>query len=328
MGPADDAAPQPRIILGRYRIEKTLGRGGMGEVLLAHDELLNRPVALKRLDPQGDDRDARRRGILREARRASAISDRRIASIYDVVDLDDEVVLVMEYVDGVTLRRRMADPVPIEEFWNLATQCVEGVAAAHAHGVIHRDIKPENFMVTPAGQVKVLDFGIAKRADVDGETTTTTGSDSRSGRVAGTPHYMAPEAHLGGAVDERTDIFSLGVVFYELLTSRRPFEGGNYAVVVNQVLNTPPPPVATLNPAVGWELSRVVDGMLAKNQADRIPSAAELLRRMKSARPRSNASRAKPRSRRACVRRTPSSCSTSAPAPTARSTTPWSCSTG
>ncbi|MEO5616218.1 MAG: protein kinase [Candidatus Eisenbacteria bacterium] len=272
------------MLLGRYRIERTLGRGGMGEVLLAHDDLLNRPVALKRLDPQGADRESRRRGILKEARRVSAITDRRIASIYDVVDLEDEVMLVMEYVNGITLRQRMADPVSLDEFWSLATQCVEGLLAAHAHGVIHRDIKPENLMLTAGGQLKVLDFGIARRIAVEGENATMPGSDSHSYRIAGTPHYMAPEAHMGGVVDERTDIFSLGVVFYELLTARRPFEGSNYAVVVNQILNSTPPPVAERNPAAGAELSGLIEDMLAKKLDERIATAGEVMERLAAAR--------------------------------------------
>ena len=129
--PAGDAASSPgRIIVSRYRVEKILGRGGMGEVLLAHDTLLNRRVALKRLRSNGAEGTSRRSAILKEARRASQINDRRIASIYDVLDLEDEVLIVMEYVDGFTLRQRMARPIPIEDFWDLSMQCVEAVGAA------------------------------------------------------------------------------------------------------------------------------------------------------------------------------------------------------
>src|SRR5258706_3448082 len=131
--PAGAASPQDPIG-GRYRIEKLLGRGGMGEVLLAHDTLLNRRVALKRLLASGADHAQLRASILKEARRASQISDRHIAAIHDVLDLNDQVVLVMEYVDGVTLRERMRQPVSLDAFYDLATQCVEGMAAAHAHG--------------------------------------------------------------------------------------------------------------------------------------------------------------------------------------------------
>ena len=169
-------------------------------MLLAVDTLLHRRVALKRMLPTGADHARLRSSILKEARRASQINDRHIAAIHDVLDLDDQVILVMEYVEGVTLRERMATPISLEEFWDIATQCVEGMAAAHAHGVIHRDLKPENLMVTREGLVKILDFGIAKRVGADAATTTTS-IDSLTGAIAGTPQYMAPEAHLGGVVD-------------------------------------------------------------------------------------------------------------------------------
>jgi eukaryotic-like serine/threonine-protein kinase len=280
---AGRAKPLPRTILGRYRIEKRLGKGGMGEVLLARDELLDRLVALKQVIPSGEDPSHGRRAMLKEARRASQINDRRIASIYDVLELDGEIVLVMEFVEGVTLRERMTEPLLLEQFWPLALQCVEGVAAAHAHGVIHRDLKPENLMVTPAGEIKFLDFGIAKRS---GTSTVFTGTltDSRALDVAGTPQYMAPEIHLGARADERTDLFSLGVIFYELLTGNRPFEGTTYAIVVDRILNVVPTPVVDLNPPAGDALSRVVDRMLAKDPAERIASAGELRERLEAAR--------------------------------------------
>jgi tetratricopeptide (TPR) repeat protein/tRNA A-37 threonylcarbamoyl transferase component Bud32 len=273
--PEGSRVPQPGAILGRYRIERTLGRGAMGEVLLAHDTLLHRRVALKRLLPTGEDRAQQRSATLREARRASQINDRHIAAIHDVLELDDQIVLVMEYVDGVTLRQRMAEPVSLEAFRDLASQCVEGMAAAHAHGVIHRDLKPENLMVTREGQVKILDFGIARRSG-GGEGGITTSADSLASDVAGTPAYMAPEAHLGGTVDQRTDIFALGAVFYELLTRRRPFEGSTYAAVVNHVLNVEPPPVAELNPEAGPGWSAVVARMLAKDPERRFATSRDL----------------------------------------------------
>ena len=282
--PGQAAVPQGRVLIGRYRIEKTLGQGGMGEVVLALDTLLNRRVALKRLHPTGEDRKSLRNSILKEARRAGQINDRRIASIYDVLDLEDEIVLVMEYVEGMTLRQRMAEPVPLETFWEIANECVEGLAAAHAHGVIHRDIKPENLMLTGNGQIKILDFGIARRTESASPTTTLTSGESTSQRIAGTPQYMAPEAHLGATIDERTDIFSLGVVFYELLTTRRPFEGATFAAIVDQVLNATPPPVTETNPAAGFALSGTVAKMLAKQPAERIATLPEVKEQLARAR--------------------------------------------
>jgi tetratricopeptide (TPR) repeat protein/tRNA A-37 threonylcarbamoyl transferase component Bud32 len=277
------ATPQGGAALGRYTIERTLGQGAMGEVLLARDTLLHRRVALKRLLPTGEDRAQQRAAILKEARRASQINDRHVAAIHDVLELDDQIVLVMEYVDGVTLRQRMAEPVSLDAFWDLATQCVEGMAAAHAHGVIHRDIKPENLMLTRDGQVKFLDFGIARRSGtLEGRITTTT--ESLASDIAGTPQYMAPEAHLGGTVDQRTDIFALGAVFYELLTTKRPFDGTTYAAVVDRVLNVDPPPVSDLIPAAGLELSNVVASMLAKNPAQRLASSRDLMERLERVR--------------------------------------------
>ncbi len=282
MPPPDDKTPDSanvpgRILLERYRIERPLGAGGMGEVLLAHDELLHRRVALKRLRTGGDDSAARRHAILKEARRLSQASDPRIAAIHDVLELDGDVLLVMEYVEGTTLREHMTRPLSPAEFWPLALPCVEALAAAHAHGLIHRDIKPENLMVTPEGSVKILDFGLAIRApQVD--TTTPTMTQTQAPRVAGTPVYMAPEAHLGKPMDERADLFSLGVVFYEMLTGTRPFVGDTYAAVLGMTLVATPLPVDERNPAVGGPLSQVVAKLLAKDPAARHRSAAGLLR--------------------------------------------------
>ena len=278
MDSTDAAGASSGVLLGRYRIEGTLGRGGMGEVLLAHDQLLHRRVALKRVIPQGDDRETIRRAVLREARRASRIGDRHVIQIFDVVELPDEVMLVLEYVEGVTLRERLKQRLALDDFWRLAPQCVAGVAAAHAQDVIHRDIKPENFLVTPAGEVKVLDFGIARRSDPGpGVTTsTTTRSDSTWGNLSGTPAYMAPETFLGEPVDGRADIFALGVVFYEMLAGKRPFEGDQFAVIANAVLNSAPAAVRELNPEVSPSLSNLVSAMLAKKPAERVASAAEL----------------------------------------------------
>ena len=149
-GAGSDATGCPgHVLLGRFRVEKVLGRGGMGEVLLAHDTLLQRKVALKHLRTDGAQGADRRSAMLKEARRASQVGDRRIAAIHDILDLGDDVLLVMEYVEGSTLREHLKEPFPLERFWELSSECLEALGSAHAHGVIHRDIKPENLMLDP-----------------------------------------------------------------------------------------------------------------------------------------------------------------------------------
>jgi serine/threonine-protein kinase len=281
------------VLLGRFRIEKVLGRGGMGEVLLAQDTLLHRRVALKRLRPDGShgaaDAESRRSALLKEARRASQVSDRRIAAIHDVVELGDDVLIVMEYVEGQTLRERLREPLPLELFWELSGQCLGALGAAHAQGIIHRDIKPENLMLTRAHEIKILDFGIARRSEgsagaaAPGEITITV--DALRG-PAGTPAYMAPETHYGGRIDERTDLFSLGAVFYEMLTARNPFAGDAIDTILDHVMNRAPAPVSELNPAVPAALSRVVAKMLARDPAQRYASCEAVAAALTAARAR------------------------------------------
>jgi tetratricopeptide (TPR) repeat protein len=176
----------------------------------------------------------------------------------------------------------MTGPVPLPEFWPLATQCLEALAAAHAHGVIHRDIKPENLMLAADGQIKILDFGIARRTKTPGASAATaataTATMTAGGRsIAGTPQYMAPEAHYGGPIDQRTDIFSLGVVFYELLTGLQPFAGPSLEAVFQRVMTATPRPVAEVSPDVGGELSDAIAKMLAKEPAHRQASCREVM---------------------------------------------------
>ncbi|MBI4466450.1 MAG: tetratricopeptide repeat protein [Acidobacteria bacterium] len=264
--------------VGRFAIRARLGGGGMGEVYRAEDSKLRRPVALKRVAPQLRADDRYRQRLLKEAERASALSDAHIAGIYDVLEQDSELFLVMEYVEGETLRQRLARPLSVAEFLETGMQCAEALVAAHARGIVHRDLKPENIMLTPTGQVKILDFGVAKRLPRPEETASTETLESATGGgLSGTPAYMAPEALLEKETDGRADIFSLGVVFYEALTGRHPFRAGSFLGTSDRILHETPAPLTELNPRAPAELERMVAKMLAKRPEERYATAADLL---------------------------------------------------
>jgi eukaryotic-like serine/threonine-protein kinase len=265
--------------VGRFVIRSKLGAGGMGDVYYAEDTKLQRPVALKRVNQKlRSDPEARRR-ILREAQRASALSSEHIASVYDVVEDSDELFLVMEYVEGVTLRRRLqgAGRLTLDAFFHVAVQCAEALAEAQQKGIVHRDLKPDNIMLTGADHVKILDFGLAQRLPIADPMALTASAESQSLGCAGTPGYMAPEVLLEQEVDGRADIFSLGVVFYEMLTGRHPFETKKLIGTADHILHHQPPPVGELVSGVPEELERVVGRMLAKDPQARYASAADLL---------------------------------------------------
>jgi len=196
--------------------------------------------------------------------------------VYDVLEENGEIFLVMEYIEGQTLRQRLAEPLSIEEFLGIAVQCTSALAAAHERGIIHRDIKPENIMLTPDGHVKILDFGVAKRLP-HRDDLTTMDSTSPGGSFSGTLAYMAPEVLLEKQPDHRADIFSLGVVFYEVLSGRQPFRGESFLATSDCILHESPAPLRQLNPKAPAELERIVAKMLAKNPAERYATAADLL---------------------------------------------------
>jgi len=286
---ADPVADLTGTTVGRFTVRVRLGAGGMGEVYRADDTKLKRSVALKRMAPHLR-ADARyRQRFLKEAERASRLTDQHIAGLYDVLEEGGETFLVMEYVEGETLRQRLARPLPIEEFLAIAGQCAEALVAAHQKDIVHRDLKPENIMLTPAGQVKVLDFGVAKRLPRPDETADTAGLDSvrsTAGGLSGTPAYMAPETLLEKEADGRADIFSLGVVFYEALTGRHPFRAASFVATSDRILRESPAPLLELNPRVPAELERIVAKMLAKRPDQRYQTAADLLVDLRALAPR------------------------------------------
>ncbi len=263
--------------VGRFAIHARLGQGGMGEVYRADDTKLKRLVALKRMAPRLQSDGVYRHRFLREAQYASALTDQHIASIYDVLEANNEIFLVMEYVEGKTLRQRLAKPLSIEQFLEIAVQCAAALTAAHQRGIAHLDIKPENIMLTEAGQVKILDFGVAKQLPRLDDVVTMETLAAEGGSGAGTPAYMAPEVLLEKAADHRADIFSLGVVFYEALTGRHPFRAAGVLGTSNRILHEAPTPLRQVNPKVPAELERIVAKMLAKNPAERYSTAADLL---------------------------------------------------
>ena len=258
----------------RFAIRARLGSGGMGEVYLADDTKLKRSVALKRMAPRVQADEHYRRRFLKEAESASRLSYEHIASVYDVFEENGEIFLVMEYVEGQTLRQRLASPLALDEFLEIAGQCAAALAAAHDRGIVHRDIKPENIMLTPAGQVKVLDFGVAKRLPPAEESLTV---DNLAGTgLSGTLGYMAPEVLLHKKPNGRADTFSLGVVLYEALTGHHPFLATTLVGTCDRILHDTPRPISQFNPRVSPELERVVTKMLRKDQGDRYATARDL----------------------------------------------------
>jgi len=266
--------------LSHFRITDKLGEGGMGEVYLATDTRLDRQVALKIL-PDEVAGDADRRGRFEaEARAASAINHSNITAIYDVGEDGGVHYIVMEFVDGDDLSARMATSALDErEIVRIGEQVADALAEAHAVGITHRDIKPANVMVTSRGQVKVLDFGLAKLRSGDEDPIdegAPTQTMTQPGVVMGTVRYMSPEQALGKSLDARSDIFSLGIVLYELTTGQAPFVGETSAETITKISRDEPIPVRELNTGVSAELERIVRKCLEKDPSRRYQSSREL----------------------------------------------------
>ncbi len=266
--------------LGPYEIVAPLGAGGMGEVYRARDVRLDRIVAVKILPPELAVDERYRQRFEREARAASALSHPHIAHVYDVGEQDGTHFIAMEYVEGENLRELSArGPLEVERLVELGAQMAAALEEAHVHGIVHRDIKSANAVVTPKGQLKVLDFGLARRAH-DGagaqDSRLSTEAHTQAGVVVGTVPYMSPEQALGKDLDARTDLFSLGVVLYELAAGRLPFAGNTATQTIDQICHETPAELASLRKDVPAELERIVRKCLEKDRERRYATARDL----------------------------------------------------
>lgn len=273
--------------IGRYQVSTLIGSGGMGEVYQAWDPLLDRCVALKRLHPSSVPDEEHRRQLLLEARAVSKLDHRAIVAVHDVLELDGETYIVEELAHGIPLRQYLHAPFEPDRFFEFAEECLDALSVAAAHGIVHCDLKPENIMVSPEGRPRILDFGLARRVRRMGQgmsSMETVPLDEL--KPAGTPAYLAPEVIRGEDVDARTDLFSLGIVFYELLTTVHPFQRDSPWRTLQSVLHDSPPPPRSLNSSVPLELERCVLRMLEKERDRRPAGPGELLQELRRIRDR------------------------------------------
>ncbi len=256
--------------ISHYKILEKLGEGGMGVVYKADDTKLERHVALKFLSPRIIGTDTERARLVHEARAAAALNHPSICTVYEIDEADGQIFIAMECVKGQSLKAMIESAsMPLDEALAIAAQIAEGLAEAHAKGIVHRDIKPANVVVTPGGRVKIMDFGLARSNDATQLTV--------AGTTVGTVAYMSPEQARGKSVDHRTDIWSLGVILYEMIAGRRPFRGDRDQAVIYSIVNEEPEPLSVARPEVPGELENVMSRMLAKNPASRHPGAEEVL---------------------------------------------------
>ena len=259
--------------VGPYRIQRLLGSGGMGTVYEAWDERLQRSVAIKCIHIAKELSPDRRERLLREARSAAALTHRRIAQVYDVVEHEGRDYIVMEFVRGTSLATRIAaGPLDIPEGIEIARQIAEGLEAAHERGIVHRDLKADNVLIDARGQVKILDFGLAKSTDPERREESLT----EEGVVMGTSRAMSPEQASGRPVDTRSDLFSLGSLLYEMLTGTHPFQGSSPLETMHRVVRHHPVPVRKLRPEIPVEVELLVESLLEKDQRRRPESTGDV----------------------------------------------------
>ena len=270
----------PGMQFGHYVIRARLGAGGMGEVYLADDTQLGRRVALKVLPADREADPTAQRRLEREARAAAQLDHPHICSVYEAGEADGRQYIAMQYVEGETLDAKLrSSPLDVADVLAIAVQVVDALHEAHTHGVLHRDIKPANIMITTRGDAKVMDFGLAKHAVTEpaAAMAETASMLSRQGDVFGTAPYMSPEQARGEPLDQRSDLFSVGVLLYEMTAGQRPFQGANSAAIAAAILTSEPAPIARFAPKTPAELERIVAKLLKKQPDNRYQTAKDLL---------------------------------------------------
>ena len=275
---------QPGQMLSSYRLVRRIGAGGMGEVWKAVDTKLDREVALKVLSSQATDTDERLKRFEREAKAVAALNHPNIVTLFSVEEADGVPFITVELIEGKTLADVIPDDgVTLGEFFDLAVPLTDALHAAHERGVVHRDLKPANIMITTEGRLKILDFGLAKLREVVEEGEATPHSEARThtlmtqaGQVMGTMPYMSPEQVQGKPLDHRTDIFSVGVIFHEMATGKRPFTGGSSADLISSILRDTPAPVSESKVDFPNHLSRIVRHCLEKDPERRYQTAKDV----------------------------------------------------
>ena len=274
---------------GHYEIIQQIGGGGMGVVYLAKDTRLERKTAIKILPGNVAQDEGRMQRFVREAKSASALNHPNIITIYDIGETDNTHFIATEYIEGDTLRKRLKGAcINLKSALEIAIQVASALDAAHRTGIVHRDVKPENVMIRPDGLVKILDFGIAKLTEklneTDSEAATAIKAQTSPGMIIGTAAYMSPEQAQGKAVDARSDIFSFGVMLYEMLAGKPPFGGENAMDVIGSILNKEPVPLSRQTPEVPHEIERIINKALRKDREERYQTAKDLLIDLKDVR--------------------------------------------
>jgi serine/threonine-protein kinase len=263
------------LFASKYRISGEIGRGGMGVVFKAEDTKLKRPVALKLLPFELSHSPEAKERFIREAQAAAALDHPNICTVYEVEEQDGQAYIAMAFIDGTSLKARIAQgQLKIGEALEIAVQVAEGLAEAYRKGVVHRDIKPANVMLTPKGQAKIMDFGLAR--------VESAGDLTRTDVVMGTVAYMSPEQALGKKVDHRTDIWSFGCLLYEMLAGNSPFQGGHEQAVFQAIVHGDPQPIAALRRDIPTGVAKILERCLKKNPPDRYPDAGALISDLKS----------------------------------------------